>query len=239
MLRSLATRPVWKSITVAERGAVFARLRSTVQQNRAPPPPKNRIVQASQPRPESSTQSRVDSKPPVSTITRTSRSNGWRDKAGLGLYVLGLMTGVYILLHSFWAHFYEFSWAYGISMLPTINSCGDKLIISKWYRRGRGIHLGDIVSYTHPINSNQDAVKRVLGMPGDFVLRDTPGEGEGHMIQVPAGHCWVVGDNVRHSRDSRHFGPLPLALVTGKIVGVLEPTKFPFIKALSDGTTSD
>lgn len=36
--------------------------------------------------------------------------------------------------------------------------------------------------------------------------------------QVPEGHCWVVGDNLAYSRDSRMFGPLPLALIKGKIV---------------------
>ena len=41
--------------------------------------------------------------------------------------------------------------------------------------------------------------------------------------QVPQGHCWIVGDNLKHSRDSRHFGPLPLALVKGKVVARLSP----------------
>ncbi len=37
-------------------------------------------------------------------------------------------------------------------------------------------------------------------------------------IQVPQGHCWVTGDNLKHSRDSRLFGPLPLALIRGKVL---------------------
>lgn len=43
--------------------------------------------------------------------------------------------------------------------------------------------------------------------------------------QVPEGHCWIVGDNLPASRDSRQFGPLPLALVQGKIIGKILPWK--------------
>lgn len=35
---------------------------------------------------------------------------------------------------------------------------------------------------------------------------------------MPEGHCWVLGDNLTESRDSRVYGPLPLGLVSGKVV---------------------
>lgn len=35
---------------------------------------------------------------------------------------------------------------------------------------------------------------------------------------MPEGHCWIIGDNLPESRDSRTFGPLPLALIKGKVV---------------------
>lgn len=132
--------------------------------------------------------------------------------------------------HIFFEYFYILEGAYGISMLPTIASTGDWLLISKYYRRGRQLSVGDIVSYRHPIKPREYAVKRILGMPGDFVMTETPGKGVGRMIQVPEGHCWVVGENLTWSRDSRMFGPLPLALVTGKVLAKCSPPRLWFTK---------
>jgi len=71
-------------------------------------------------------------------------------------------------------------------------------------------------------------------MPGDYVVRDrsqsptvgnalVPGisdteaaREEPVMIQVPEGHVWVAGDSLSYSRDSRFYGPLPMALIIGK-----------------------
>ena len=35
-------------------------------------------------------------------------------------------------------------------------------------------------------------------------------------VQVPAGHVWLQGDNTLNSTDSRHYGPVPYALVRGR-----------------------
>ena len=59
-------------------------------------------------------------------------------------------------------------------MLPTISVQSDRILIAKPFRRGRGITTGDIVSIRHPLLPSEGAVKRVVGMGGDFVLRDTP-----------------------------------------------------------------
>lgn len=40
---------------------------------------------------------------------------------------------------------------------------------------------------------------------------------------MPEGHCWVEGDNLEWSRDSRHFGPMPMALIKGKVVAKVFP----------------
>ncbi|KAK3116232.1 hypothetical protein LTR53_003603 [Teratosphaeriaceae sp. CCFEE 6253] len=131
-----------------------------------------------------------------------------------------------LLLHIFSTHVYDIDPAWGISMLPTIASSGEFVVLSRHYRRGRDITVGNVVSFRHPSKIGEFAVKRVVGMEGDFVVLGTPGPGgseEGairgaRMVQVPAGHCWVVGDNLTWSRDSRIFGALPLASITGKVV---------------------
>jgi signal peptidase I len=96
-----------------------------------------------------------------------------------------------LFLHVLFNYFYSFSPCYGISMLPTLNSWGDWLLISKRYRRGRDVGVGDIVSFKHPSNANMRAVKRIVGMPGDFVLRDTPGKNDA-MLQVSTNFYPVI-----------------------------------------------
>jgi len=40
--------------------------------------------------------------------------------------------------------------------------------------------------------------------------------GDFEKITVPEYHCFVLGDNRNNSRDSRHFGPVPLATIKGR-----------------------
>lgn len=113
---------------------------------------------------------------------------------------------------------------WGPSMIPTLSWDGVWVLISRFFhRRGRNIAVGDLISFENPIRPGYYSIKRVIGMPGDFVCRDTPGKGDGWLVQVPEGHCWVNGDNLAASRDSRHFGPLPLALVRGKVLATFTP----------------
>lgn len=50
--------------------------------------------------------------------------------------------------------------------------------------------------------------------PGDFAK-----------ITVPEHHCFVLGDNRNLSRDSRHFGPIPLATIKGRADYLYWPAK--------------
>lgn len=156
------------------------------------------------------------------------------------LRVLNATLKGFFVAHLFWDHFYAFSPTQGPSMLPTLEVLGDGVIVDRWYRRGRGIQVGDLVTFDSVIRPGENVLKRVLGMEGDYILRDTPESGSDAMIQVsmshadlayfvlikekvPKGHCWVVGDNMEVSRDSRMFGPLPMALIKGKIIYKILP----------------
>ncbi|KAG6000142.1 hypothetical protein E4U43_001686 [Claviceps pusilla] len=130
------------------------------------------------------------------------------------------------LAHLTITHLFQISPAQGPSMLPTFTVDGDWIAADMRYRLGRRISVGDLVLYKIPIFPDRNGVKRVVAMPGDYVSLGTPGErGDDQMIQVPEGHCWIVGDNLPASRDSRSFGPLPLALVQGKVVAKILPWK--------------
>ena len=77
------------------------------------------------------------------------------------------------------------------------------MLHSKLHSRGRGCKVGDLVSAIHPMDSSVFVLKRIIGMPGDFVCVDPDPEGEGGaMVQVggPLGYGdwgitrnWVVG----------------------------------------------
>ncbi|KAF1918416.1 peptidase S24/S26A/S26B/S26C [Ampelomyces quisqualis] len=127
----------------------------------------------------------------------------------------------------------------GISMVPIIPARNSWILYSALHRRGRGVKVGDVITYTHPMFPNQYGCKRIIGMPGDFVSVVTPGRRDGdfgvedvedkwatvkeQVIQVPEGHCWLAGDNLEWSRDSRLFGPVPLGLVKAKVLAVVHP----------------
>ncbi|KAL2107056.1 hypothetical protein VUR80DRAFT_5776 [Thermomyces stellatus] len=117
----------------------------------------------------------------------------------------------------------------GASMLPTVHIMGQTAVISSRYRHGRGVQVGDLVTYDIPISRNTCGLKRVVGMPGDYVTIQAPQAPNGAgdtMMQVPQGHCWLVGDNLTVSRDSRDFGPVPLGLIRGKALMLLWPFKW-------------
>lgn len=127
------------------------------------------------------------------------------------------------LAHAFTTHIGLPHGCYGPSMLPTLSISNDVVWCSRSYRRGRGIQVGDVVEVRHPMMPEVGAIKRVIGLPGDFVVRDPTAVVEDGMLQVPEGHCWIMGDNLSASRDSRFYGPIPLALVQGKITHRIWP----------------
>lgn len=75
-------------------------------------------------------------------------------------------------LHLFTSAMYEISQTEGASMLPTLQTSGDFVIIDKSYKNGNSIQMGDILVARKPTQPDHWVCKRVTGMPGDVVLLD-------------------------------------------------------------------
>lgn len=82
-------------------------------------------------------------------------------------------------------------------MEPALRS-GDYILVNRWAYRRRDPEAGDVVVLQDPEARGRFLVKRV--MSGDR-----------------QSGVFVLGDNTAHSRDSRHFGMVPLHFVVGKV----------------------
>lgn len=125
------------------------------------------------------------------------------------------------------------------SMQNTIRA-GDQV----WTQRGQDVRRGDIVTYTIPAGGygripDGTYLKRVIGLPGDHVAccdanGDVTVNGKalheqaylypgGKPSEIPfsvtlgPGQLWVMGDDRKISYDSRGYGPVPAADVTGRV----------------------
>ncbi|XP_047083581.1 mitochondrial inner membrane protease subunit 2-like [Lolium rigidum] len=70
-----------------------------------------------------------------------------------------------------------------------------------------------------PSDHKKDFVKRLIALPGEWIRIPVSQK----IIKVPAGHCWVEGDNADRSWDSRSFGPIPLGLIKGRVTHIIWP----------------
>ncbi|KAM3373590.1 hypothetical protein ACQJBY_020188 [Aegilops geniculata] len=63
---------------------------------------------------------------------------------------------------------------------------------------------GEVVVFVSPADHRSRTIKRLIGLPGDWV--SVPDKEE--IRKIPEGHCWVEGDNGTASWDSRSYGPV-------------------------------
>ncbi|TXT05030.1 hypothetical protein VHUM_03850 [Vanrija humicola] len=125
----------------------------------------------------------------------------------------------------------------GSSMLPSLAIDGDVIIHSPmaywrslvpWGPRFVMPQRGELVVAVNPNEFRGTVCKRVVGLPGDIVEYD-PRRVEADkrkekgltFVKVPKGHVWLSGDNMSNSTDSRDYGPMPIAMIRGKVIRVV------------------
>ncbi|EPS42395.1 hypothetical protein H072_3549 [Dactylellina haptotyla CBS 200.50] len=169
---------------------------------------------STQPQPQP--QSTNSSPPPEDDTPWWLRGPRWRRVIGTTIIAIKFLA----LCHLITTKVILVSLSEGPSMLPTLPTSGS-IIVSRLNSRGRGIKVGDLIAAHRPDDMDVMFLKRVIGMPGDYVVVDPMATGRGEdtmMLRVPEGHCWIAGDNLSHSIDSRFYGPVPLGLVMGKVL---------------------
>lgn len=116
----------------------------------------------------------------------------------------------------------------GRSMQPTLNpeskgsrnDSRDLVLVAKWpIKVWRQYRKGDVVVIRSPVDPDTKVIKRLTGTEREWRTRRIGLRQE----PVPEGFCWVTGDCPQYSEDSESYGPIPLALIEGRVSYILWP----------------
>lgn len=129
----------------------------------------------------------------------------------------------------------------GTSMLPHLEN-HERIFINKFLYRFEPIQRGDIVVFWYPLDPSKSYIKRVVGLPGEWLsIRDghvfvngkplreryIPLEYFDHQSYPPtyvdANHYYVLGDHRESSNDSRVWGTVDVKYIYGKAVFIYWP----------------
>jgi inner membrane protease subunit 1 len=122
----------------------------------------------------------------------------------------------YVVIHLATNYGMDLTSTLGPSMLPTLNSSGDILLVDKRLNLTlyqNQLCKGDVVVCQSPIDPTLTVCKRIVGMEGDVICGQP----------IPIGKLWLEGDNRQNSTDSRQYGAVPHSLVNGRVLFRLWP----------------
>lgn len=122
---------------------------------------------------------------------------------------------------------YNLTKCVGPSMEPTIATSGETVIVDRFSRKflNKPLQKGDIVIARSPKEDGKLICKRIQGVPGDRIHYTTYFGGSG-TFKLGEGEIWLLGDNPANSFDSRHYGPVPIESIQGKVIYNVTRWKF-------------
>jgi signal peptidase I len=132
--------------------------------------------------------------------------------------------------------FYQPVQVEGTSMLPVLKD-HERIVINRIAYDVESIHRGDIIVFHYPLDPSEIFIKRVVGLPGDWVsIRDGQvyvnggrlsepyippayaGDETRAPVHVALNHYYVLGDHRDFSNDSREWGQVARKYIYGKAV---------------------
>jgi signal peptidase I len=124
----------------------------------------------------------------------------------------------------------------GTSMMPLLKN-HERVVINKIAYHVESIHRGDIIVFHYPLDPAESFIKRVVGLPGDwirinvgrvyvngkrlrepYILPAYLGQQTCAPVHVAANHYYVLGDHRDLSNDSRDWGTVARKYIYGKAV---------------------
>jgi len=129
----------------------------------------------------------------------------------------------------------------GTSMMPRLEN-HERIFINKFVYRFEPIKRGDIVVFWYPLDPTKSYIKRVIGLPGEWVsIQDGRALVNGEALAEPylpayyldhqsyppvhvePDHYYVLGDHRDSSNDSRVWGTVDRKYIYGKAVFIYWP----------------
>ena len=179
---------------------------------------------------------------PEEKLSRVERHKQQKQKSSKSRAVLGWVIAIAVAVAVAFlirAFVFEIIMVDGPSMQPTLHT-NERLAVEKVTRYGGLPQRGEIVIVHYPNGTNNNYVKRVIGLPGETVevknsvvyingqpLSEDYVSSEAYAdmgaVTVPENSVFVMGDNRANSEDSRYVGAIARDQIVGHAMAVIWP----------------
>ncbi len=174
---------------------------------------------------------------PGSSVSRVSVASPGRRRGFLkSRYWLRDVVLSSLLVFTGFLFFYQPVQVEGTSMLPLLKN-HERIVVNKIAYHVESIQRGDIIVFRYPLDPAESFIKRVIGLPGDWVnIKDGQVYVNGKRLSEPyvlpayldietyspvhvaPNQYYVLGDHRDFSNDSREWGTVARKYIYGKAV---------------------